>query len=64
MDEEKKKFVKFKQEQKAKSKSNELFNSYIEDSKNIEDKIAVVKLKHKVDKSLFVSSLKKLMRKK
>ena len=64
MDEEKIKLKKLKEEQKAKSQKEELLNSYIESSKNLEDKIAVVKLKHRVDKTAFVSSLKSLMKKK
>ena len=61
MDEEKIKLKKLQEEQKAKSQKEELLNSYIESSKNLEDKIAVVKLKHRVDKTAFVSSLKNLM---
>ena len=64
MDEEKIKLKKLQEEQKAKSQKEELLNSYIESSKNLEDKIAVVKLKHRVDKTAFVSSLKNLMKKK
>ena len=44
MDEEKIKLKKLQEEQKAKSQKEELLNSYIESSKNLEDKIAVVKL--------------------
>ena len=64
MHEEKIKLKKLQEEQKAKSQKEELLNSYIESSKNLEDKIAVVKLKHRVDKTAFVSSLKNLMKKK
>ncbi len=64
MDEEKIKLKKLQEEQKAKSQKEELLNSYIESSKNLEDKIAVVKLKHRVDKTAFFSSLKNLMKKK
>ena len=64
MDEEKIKLKKLKEEQKAKSRKDELLNSYIDSSKNLEDKIAAVKFKHMVDKTAFVSSLKSLMKKK
>ncbi len=64
MDKEKIKLKKLQEEQKAKSQKEELLNSYIESSKNLEDKIAVVKLKHRVDKTAFFSSLKNLMKKK
>ena len=61
MDEQKVKLDKLKQEQKLKSKKEKLLNSYIGSSQNLEDKIAVVKLKHRIDKSSFVLSLKHLM---
>ena len=63
MDEEKVKLKKLQEEQKAKSKKEELLNSYIESSKNFDDKVAVVKLKHRVDKTAFVSSFKNFMKK-
>ena len=63
MDEEKIKLKKLQEEQKAKSKKEQLLNSYIESSKNFDEKVAAVKLKHRVDKTSFVSSFKNLMKK-
>ena len=63
MDEEKIKLKKLKEEQKAKSKKEQLLNSYIESSKNFDEKVTAVKLKHRVDKTSFVSSFKNLMKK-
>ena len=48
------KLKKLRNEQKLKSKKNKLLNSYIESSKNMEDKIAVIKMKNSVDKSSFI----------
>ena len=61
MDEQKVKLNKLKQEQKLKSKKEKLLKSYISSSQNLEDKIAVVKLKHTIDKSSFVLSLRHWM---
>ena len=58
------KLKKLKNEQKLKSKKNELLNSYIDSSKNMEDKIAVIKMKNSVDKSSFISSLRQMMKNK
>ena len=58
------KLKKLRNEQKLKSKKNKLLNSYIDSSKNIEDKIAVIKMKNSVDKSSFISSLRKMMKNK
>ena len=44
MNKEKIKLKKLKEEQKAKSRNEDLINSYIDSSKNLEDKIAAVKL--------------------
>ena len=61
MESENLKLKKLRNEQKLKSKKNKLLNSYIESSKNMEDKIAVIKMKNSVDKSSFISSLRKMM---
>ena len=58
------KLKKLRNEQKLKSKKNKLLNSYIDSSKNMEDKIAVIKMKNSVDKSSFVSSLRQMMKNK
>tara|TARA_B100000963_G_scaffold342399_1_gene343201 strand:+ start:291 stop:485 length:195 start_codon:yes stop_codon:yes gene_type:complete len=58
------KLKKLKNEQKLKSKKNKLLTSYIDSSKNIEDKIAVIKMKNSVDKSSFISSLRQMMKNK
>ena len=64
MESENLKLKKLRNEQKLKSKKNKLLNSYIDSSKNMEDKIAVVKMKNSVDKSSFISSLRKMMKNK
>ena len=56
------KLKKLRNEQKLKSNKNKLLNSYIDRSKNLEDKIAVIKMKNSVDKSSFISSLRQMMR--
>ena len=58
------KLKKLRNEQKSKSKKNKLLNSYIDSSKNMEDKIAVIKMKNSVDKSSFISSLRQMMKNK
>jgi|TARA_A100001388_G_C28491999_1_gene367483 hypothetical protein len=58
------KLKKLKKEQKLKSNKDELLNSYIDSSKNLEDKIAVLKMKNSIDKSSFISSLRKMMKNK
>ena len=58
------KLKKLKKEQKLKSNKDELLNSYIDSSKNLEDKIAVIKMKNSIDKSSFISSLRKMMKNK
>ena len=60
---EKHKLEKLKREQKAKSRKDELFNSYLNKTNKVEDKIALVKFKQKDNNSLFLSSLKTLMKK-
>ena len=64
MESENLKLKKLKNEQKLKSNKDELLNSYIDSSKNMEDKIAVIKMKNSVDKSSFISSLRKMMKNK
>ena len=56
------KLKKLRNEQKLKSKKNKLLNSYIDSSKNMDDKIAVIKMKNSIDKSSFISSLRKMMK--
>ena len=56
------KLKKLKSEQKSKSNKDKLLNSYIDSSKNMDDKIAVLKMKNSVDKSSFISSLRKMMK--
>lgn len=58
------KLKKLKNEQKLKSNKNDLLNSYIDSSKNMEDKIAAIKMKNFVDKTSFISSLRQMMKKK
>ena len=58
------KLKKLKKEQKLKSNKDELINSYIDSSKNLEDKIAVIKMKNSIDKSSFISSLRQMMKNK
>ena len=64
MESENLKLKKLRNEQKLKSKKNKLLNSYIDSSKNKEDKIAVIKMKNSVDKSSFISSLRQMMKNK
>ena len=56
------KLKKLKSEQKLKSNKDKLLNSFIDSSKNMDDKIAVLKMKNSVDKSSFISSLRKMMK--
>ena len=64
MESENVKLKKLRNEQKLKSKKNKLLNSYLDSSKNMEDKIAVIKMKNSVDKSSFISSLRQMMKNK
>ena len=64
MESENLKLKKLRNEQKLKSKKIKLLNSYIDSSKNMEDKIAVIKMKNSVDKSSFISSLRQMMKNK
>ena len=56
------KLNKFKVEQKAKSRKTNLFDIHIKNSKSIEDKIALIKLKQKDNSLLLIESLKTLMK--
>ena len=62
MDNQKYKLEKLKKTQKAKSSRDELFNSYLDKTTKVEDKIALVKFKQKDNNSVFLSSLKTLMK--
>ena len=62
MDNQKYKLEKLKKTQKAKSIRDELFNSYLDKTTKVEDKIALVKFKQKDNNSVFLSSLKTLMK--
>ena len=62
MESENSRLKKLKSEQKLKSNKDKLLNSYIDSSKNMDDKIAVLKMKNSVDKSSFISSLRKMMK--
>ena len=62
MDNQKYKLEKLKKAQKAKSSRDELFNSYLDKITKVEDKIALVKFKQKDNNSVFLSSLKTLMK--
>ena len=62
MDNQKYKLDKLKKTQKAKSSRDELFNSYLDKINKVEDKIALVKFKQKDNNSVFLSSLKTLMK--
>ena len=64
MESENLKLKKLKSEQKLKSNKDKLLNSYIDSSKNMDDKIAVLKMKNSVDKSSFISSFRKMMKEK
>tara|TARA_B100000674_G_C37206016_1_gene630467 strand:- start:291 stop:485 length:195 start_codon:yes stop_codon:yes gene_type:complete len=64
MESENIKLKKLRNEQKLKSNKNKLLNSFIDSSKNMEDKIAVIKMKNSVDKSSFISSLRQMMKNK
>ena len=62
MESENLKLKKLKNEQKLKSNKDKLLNSFIDSSKNMDDKIAVLKMKNSVDKSSFISSFRKMMK--
>ena len=62
MESENLRLKKLKSEQKLKSNKDKLLNSFIDSSKNMDDKIAVLKMKNSVDKSSFISSFRKMMK--
>ena len=62
MESENLKLKKLKSEQKLKSNKDKLLNSFIDSSKNMDDKIAVLKMKNSLDKSSFISSFRKMMK--
>ena len=62
MESENLKLKNLKSEQKLKSNKDKLLNSFIDSSKNMDDKIAVLKMKNSVDKSSFISSFRKMMK--
>ena len=63
MKKENDKFNKFKADGKLKSKKRDLFDSYLKKTKNIDDKIALIKLKYKDDNEQLVKSIKNLIKK-
>ena len=63
MNKENDKFNKFKAESKLKSKKSDLFNSYLEKTNNIDDKIALIKFKYKDDNQQLLNSIKNLLKK-
>ena len=52
-----------KAEQRAKSKKTKIFNANLKKSKNIDDKIALIKLKQRDNSFAFFESIKTLMKK-
>ena len=63
MNKENDKLNKFKAEAKLKSMKSDFFNSYLEKTNNIDDKIALIKFKYKDDNKQLVNSIKNLMKK-
>ena len=63
MKNQKYKLEKLKNEQKAKSSRDELFNYYLDKTTKVEDKIALIKFKQKDNNAVFLTSLKTLMKK-
>ena len=63
MNKENDKLYKFKTEEKLKSKKIDFFNSYLEKANNIDDKIALIKFKHKDDNQQLLNSIKNLLKK-
>ena len=58
MDNQKYKLEKLKKAQKARSSRDELFNSYLDKTTKVEDKIALVKFKQKDNNSVFFQALR------
>ena len=63
MNKENDKLNKFKTEEKLKSKKSDFFNSYLEKTNNIDDKIALIRFKYKDDNEQLVKGIKNLMKK-
>ena len=63
MNKENDKFNKFKAEAKLKTKKSDFFNSYLEKTNNIDDKIALIKFKYKDDNQQLLNSIKNLLKK-
>jgi hypothetical protein len=57
------KLNKFKAEAKLKSKKSDFFNSYLEKTNNIDDKIALIKFKYKDDNQQLLNGIKNLLKK-
>ena len=64
MNKENDKLNKFKAEAIIKSKKSDFFNSYLEKTYNIDDKIALIKFKYKDDNQQLLNSIKNLLKKK
>ena len=54
---------KFKADAKIKSKKIDFFNSYLNKTNNIDDKIALIRFKCKDDNQQLIRSIKNLMKK-
>lgn len=63
MNKENDKLNKFKAEAKLESKKRDFFNSYLEKTNNIDDKIALIKFKYKDNNQQLLSSIKNLLKK-
>ena len=63
MNKENDKLNKLKAEAKLKSKKSDFFNSYLEKTNNIDDKIALIKFKYKDDNQQLLNSIKNLLKK-
>ena len=63
MNKENDKLNKFKTEAKLKSKKSDIFNSYLEKTSSIDDKIALIKFKYKDDNQQLLNSIKKMLKK-
>ena len=57
------KLNKIKADAKLKSKKSDFFNSYLEKTNNIDDKIALIKFKYKDDNQQLLNSIKNLLKK-
>ena len=63
MNKENDKLNKFRAESKLKSKKSDFFNSYLEKTNKIDDKIALIKFKYKDDNQQLLNSIKNLLKK-